>query len=219
MGTLAGSVILSRAQKTLLDETGVQWGPDELIDYLAAGINWIVLVKPDAYVKHEDMALAVGDLQQGPSGCVQVLDVDSNTTGETIRQIERNDLDHSKPNWRASSNRSTVIRHFMIDRRSPQRFYVEPPAAAGASVRVLYSATPPRYTNASTPLPVDDLYENPLHWFVVGMAYLKNSKRGDMNKGNAYMTMAANAIGAKAQVQAVFNPLPSETTPDGQGGR
>lgn len=210
--TIAASVVIRRAQKTLFDETGVMWPEDELLDYLNAGVNAICANKPDAFVKNEIVALAPDSKQTIPAGGIQLLDVIRNAGGRAIRQTDRNHLDHSNPEWHNDVGSS--VKHFMHDKRDPKRFYVWP-RVAGGSVELSYAAHPPRMASLTSPIPVDDLYETPLHHFVCGNAYAKNSKRGDLNKANAYFTMFVNAIGAKRQVQLAFSPL----TPDEAQGR
>lgn len=218
MGTITGNVIITRAQKTLLDETGVSWSTAELLDYLVAGFRAIVATKPDAYIVHDPVfALAAGTLQTLPAGGVQILDVIKNSAGGAVRQIEKDWLDHSNPTWHAATAAPTL--HYISDKRNPKHFHVFPPAVGGATVEAIYSSLPPAYTDPTTAIPLDDFYDGPLHNWIVAYAYAKNSKRGDLNKSNAYFTLFGNAIGMKTTVQMAFAPLTPDEAPRGVEGQ
>lgn len=211
MGTIACEVILDRAAKTLFDETNVRWPAGELLDYLNAGLSWLLIHKPDAYVELGPIELEDGALQSLPERGVLVLNVLENlgvngtSVGRAIRQIERNELDHNNPEWLTATG--SAVLHWTFDKRDPKHFYVFPRPVGTWYVRALWSATPERITDPDSILPVDDLYESPLHNFVVGYALLKNSKSGDPAKAGSYLTMAANTIGVKFQMQAAFSSV------------
>lgn len=210
MGTIACSRILDRAAKTLLDETGVQWAPSELLDHLNSGINWIVTNKPDEGAVNASFQLAANETKQTiPAAGFQFLDVVRNmgangsTIGRAIYACRRTDLDHANADWHTVS--AAAIQHFMHDTRDPRVFYVYPRPTSALYVQLVYAGVPATVGTAATTLPIADIYENPLHLWIVAHAYAKNSKRGDVSKWQAYLTMAANMIGAKTQVQIVMD--------------
>jgi len=207
MGTITIGTIITRASNTLYDETQVQWPEDELLDYAAAGINAIVAAKPDAYIVSESFALANDTKQEIPPAGIQLIDVVRNVGGRQIRHHDRTPFDRFPDNWHDQTG--TEVKHFMHDKRDPRRFYVWPRVASG-SVELVYAAHPPRIDDTADLFPLDDLYETALHNYIVGYAYAKSTKRGDMNRANAYFTMFANSIGIKSQVQMAFAPLPPD---------
>lgn len=212
MGTIACSVILNRAAKTLFDETGVRWAPDELLDYLNAGIAAVIAAKPDAGSVSEPLELVAGSRQEIPPefsqflGLTHNLGADGETPGKAIRQIERNELDHSNPDWHTVSGNAVL--HFAHDKRLPRVFWIYPNATGWVELQGV--KRPEAVAGPDYELPIDDLYESPLHNWVVAYAYAKSSKSGDMNRASAYLTLFANALGMKSQMQFSFAP----TDPD-----
>lgn len=210
MGTIAASAITSRAQKILLDETGVTWSAPELLDYLNAGITAIVSNKPDAYTVTRAHPLAAGSKQTLPVQVDQIVDVICNlgangtTRGRAIRQIERTSLDLERPGWHAAVG--PEVRHWVADLRDPSVFWTYPTPATPWQVEVMVSETPPRLALVTDTLPISDLYESPLTHWVLAHAYAKNTKRGDLAKTQAYLALFASAIGAKSQIQFQFAP-------------
>lgn len=210
MGTIACSVILDRASRKLFDETKVRWMAPELLDDLNGGLSWLVLNKPDAFTVIGNIELAEGALQSVPESGSLLLAVLENTgadglvIGKAIRQIERNELDHNNPDWLTATG--PAVLHYTFDKRAPRIFYIFPRPAGPWNVRAMWAATP-RVDNPDDLLPVDDIFETTLVYFVIGSALLKNSKSGDPAKAGSYLTMAANTIGARFQAQAAFSPV------------
>lgn len=215
--TIAASVIISRVQTTLLDLTGVLWTQAELLDYLNAGINAIVAVKPDVSVATATFAVTNASAKQTiPSDGLELLDVVRNlsTTGTAIRQVERNHLNHISPTWAKTSTTGDIL-HYTHDKRNPTIFYIYPQPASGTNnIELVYAQIPARLTLVSQSIPIADIYESPLHNYVVAYAYAKNAKRGDLTKAQAYFAMFANSIGARTQAQFMFSP----DTPNEKGG-
>lgn len=215
---IAASVVINRAAKTLLDETGVLWTSAELLDYLNAALSAVVAIKPDSYVLTATFTLTNAQAKQTlPAGGLQLVEVTRNMSPVTtvITQTERNHLNHSNESW---PNTAGTPKHFMYDKRNPKVFYIYPQPASGTNtVELVYSAAPTRLTATSDSIPVDDLYENPLFYFVMGMAYAKNAKRGDNTKFNMYLSLFTSSMGIRRNVQDLFGPVTPIENPTGMG--
>lgn len=210
--------VLDRVEKTLLDETNVQWSRAELLDYLNAGIRYICANKPDAFTVNAAMSLTVNETKQTiPAGGYALLDVVRNmgangtTIGKSIRQIERNHLDHTNEDWHTTTT-PAYVQHFSFDKRDPKVFWIYPPRSSTWYVQVVYSGIPAEVDESgNNVIRVDDVYETPLYWYVLALTYMKNSKRGDMNKANGYLQLFGQAVGLKMQMQVAFNPTAPES--------
>lgn len=204
---MLASVVLDRAKKTLLDETGVLWTAAELLDYLNAAITAIVTLKPDAYILTASFTLTNAQAKQTlPTGGLQLIDVTRNLSPAVtaIRQIERNHLNNTVESW--SSTAGTPA-HFICDGRNNNIFYIYPQPASGTNtVELVYSAVPTRLTASSDTLPLEDIYENPLFYFIIALAYAKNAKRGDLDKSNLYLNLFNSILGVRASVEQAFSP-------------
>ena len=213
---ITAQTIIDRAEKTLLDDTNVLWTAAELLDYLNSGISAIVAAKPDTSVTTTNFALTSSTPKQTlPSGAIQLLDVIRNADSPytAIRQIERNHLNHINPDW--ASTTGSAVKHFMYDKRNPKVFWVYPTPTSGFNIEIVYASQPARIAIGDN-IPVDDLYENALYFFVLALAYAKNAKRGDMSKAQGYFGAFANSIGVR-QVQYQFSPVTPNETPSGAG--
>lgn len=207
---ITAQTIIDRAETTLLDTTNVLWSATELLDYLNAGISAIVAAKPDVSVTTGNITLSANTPKQTlPTGGIQLLDIIRNAASPytAIRQIERNHLNHIDVDW--ANTTGSVVKHFSYDKRNPKVFWVYPVPSSGISIEAVYAVMPTRLTLASENIPIDDIYENALYFFILALAYAKNAKRGDLFKAQAYFGAFANSIGVR-QVQYVFSPKAGE---------
>lgn len=222
MGTIAISRITNRAAKTLFDETGVRWAPAELLDYYNAGKNALVGLKPDAFVKTQSFELALAETKQvlpvdgiAFRGLNRNMGAAGTTPGRAIRVIEKNDLDHSRPDWPTQTTADITtsagnVLHYMHDKQNPKVFFIWPRPTVAWFVELVYSAHPADAAADTDILPLDDLYEEPLYLFVVGKALQKHSKSGDMSRANWYGAQFSGFLGLKSQGQFTFAALPPD---------
>ena len=220
MPTTAQSII--KAASTILkDLTCVRWPAAELVVWLNDAQWDLALFKPDACAVTETLALVAGFRQQLPVTVASLIDITNNATGERrpIRQISRSELDDLMPTWR-SATPSLVVKHFMHDLRTPLTFDVDPPAAVGASVDVVFSKYPAdvavpgantTWADVVGNVNVPDIYANALLDYVLYRAFSKDSEL-TVNAARAqthYQAFAA-AIGIKVAANKSVSPKSSE---------
>lgn len=160
---------LTRRIKAALRDVNQDSWPDETIWLaLLEAENVIVNQRLDATSVMHTMDLAPG-IEQTLAGITtppanRLLNVKHNMVGNNpgkgVRRVGEGDLDAIAPNWR-SEQPSQVIREFTFDEREPLIFYVRPPAAAGARLRVSYSAVPQPYgvVGPNTETTISSTYE------------------------------------------------------------
>lgn len=211
------TVILDRAEKTLLDETNVQWSRAELLDYLNAVIRYILLLFPDAYKINTALLLTNNESKQTlPAGATKLLAVYRNmgaagsTVGEVVQKIEMNHLDRTDLNWHTTAGAS--VKHYAHDPNDETTFWVYPKVATSWYLQVLYCAIPDdRDEGANTAILLGDEYETAIYYGILAFAYAKNAKRGDVAKKTDYMTEFFQALGINEQAQARLTPMPVES--------
>ena len=214
MATIQVNNLVSRAATLIQDATNIRWPTSELIDWLNDGQREIVLLKPQASVKNESVALTTGATKQTiPAAGVMLIDVARNmgaagsTPGDAIRVTSREVLDAQKPTWHSDANTDGKIKHYMFDPRDPKTFYVYPKAPATAwYVEVIYSASPTDCSAGGT-IQIDDIYANALLDYVLYRAYSKDAEYAQ----NAQLAVAhyqafSNSIGVKTQNELAQNP-------------
>lgn len=233
MGSIVIGSIIDRARNTLL-ETGpsdVRWNrTGELLNHANAAQRAIVAAKPDAFVKNVAFTLASGAKQSLPVDGVQFFNAEHNlgadglTPGGAILIADRHNLTRAERYW--MSMVGAEVEHFLHDQRDPKTFYVYPRPAGVWQVNLLYSAVPPIIAvgnidaNPAGLIAVDDLYDTPIHDYIVGYALMKNFKAGEQNKATYFLTKFANSLGLRVQTQFSFAPLDaeaSEMAPDAPG--
>lgn len=224
---MQASEVLDRAQRMILDETGVRWPLRELLLWINDAQREIVLLKPGAFSKNIVLALAVGSHQAVPlayTGLLRVVrnitsgvDVVPRVSGRSIRMVSREILDHQTPDWHSGTKKQEV-KHFTYDELDPMSFYVYPPNDGTGKVEAVLPAIPPAIAIAvgadqdllaayAVDLPLNDLYFNPTLDYVLYRAYSKDASfAGNAQRAAAHYAQFANSIGVSIRNAAALNP-------------
>lgn len=218
--SLTAQSIIRRVVETLQDPTSIRWPVSELVRYLNDGQRELILYRPDAASAYATRALSVGTRQTLPDDGSKLLDVVRNSTGSKrpISLVDRVILDAQVPSWHSLTG-TTEILHYMYDPREPREFYVYPPASAGASVELSYTAYPvdvaepadgSTYTAVTGNLGLPDIYGNVIQDYILYRAYMKDSEyAGNAQRAQAHYASFANALGI--EVKATVSVAPSPT--------
>ncbi len=238
MGTLVAGTIVDRARRTLLElnvgassASDVRWDRLlELLPLLNAFQRMLCIHKPSAYTKNLAVVLAAGAKQTLPSDGVGLCNVEHNagaagtTPGRAVLLVDRATLTQLNPNWMTATG--TAVEHFVHDQRDPKVFYVYPRPSGTWYVNLSYFAVPPAISaanidNGSTGLiAVDDLYDTPMHDYIVGYALLKNTRAGDNAKAGFFLSKCEATLGInleRSSGMALLDQPAAAAVPDAPG--
>lgn len=215
--TVAVSDIISRARLQLMDDTGIRWTDLELVAYINDAQREIVLYKPDAVTRNEDLSLAEGTKQALPEASIRLLTVVRNntpTSKRSIRAVSRETLDRFKPYWH-DVDATAEVEHFVFDEMDQQHFYVYPPSDGTGTVEILYTRHPDQVTDFDD-LEVADAYANVVLDYVLYRAFAKDgSVASEAQRSLGHYQAFMNALTGKQQVDTGSSPraLPENPTP------
>jgi hypothetical protein len=237
MGTILASLVLSKAQLLIQDRTGVHWPADEMLGWINSGQRQIVLLRPDACSETVLHQLATGTKQGLPTGGIRLLNVmrnmgtDGDTPGRAITFVKREVLDSQMPNWHFENPNATV-RHFFYDDVEPRTWYCWPPqpSAGRGQVHLVVSKVPTPCTiedvpkedgsgngTETTPISVDDIYENPLIDYCVFRAQSKDAEFASGPLAQLAWNMFLQSLGLRSATDKAFaavNNAPPRVTPN-----
>lgn len=217
---------------TLLNDTlSVRWTATELVAWMNDAALAIVTNTPDATATTMDVTLDVGTRQQlgdlaemATLNPYQLLEVVRNTAVTSslgvVRQVTRTILDSQSPNW-PTATPSISIQHFVYDPRSPDTFYVYPPASAGAKVEILVSLIPdPVATPVGTlwsditgTVDIFDVYLPAMVDYVCYRALMKDAVvEGAVQRAMVFYKAFADAVGIVEGGSRSVAPTPSSVT-------
>lgn len=207
MGTILASTIITDAAATLQDSTHKTWSRADLLAYLNDAQRDTCVVKVDAYVLNQPIALVAGTRQELPAnGTVfqrLACNIAGGVRGRAPRHIPLESLDLQNPNWHADPA-SSIVMEYGYDSRDPKRFYVSPPqpAVSPGSVEVVFAAVPPDLTAETQPIVLDDVYKTALTHYVLYRAYLKEGELSDNAGAVAHRAEFLALLGAKGSGEA-----------------
>lgn len=198
----------------LVDETGDRFPAPELVRYLNDAQLMLAEKRPDAFPKRADVALVVGVRQTLPAEALELIDVLGNTSGAPARQVDRVGLDTVLPAWRQATG-STTVRNWMHDPRDPLTIEVYPPAAAGASLSVVYAVTPTevpvpsgnQYDDVTGNVMVTPQFKNALIDATLYRAFSKDAEHpANATRAQTHLQAFLQAIGEEVQATTVVRP-------------
>lgn len=208
---LVSDAIVTVRERLFDPGRGAGWSDAEIIDYLNRAQQRIVFLKPDAYPRHENVALVLGTLQSIPAGGVALLEIVKNfSSGRIVEQVDYDLLKASNWSWPAGTAAAS-IECYAADPRDPTRFLVSPPAAAGCIVEIVWGATPPALTASTDNTVLLDSYNPTLIDGVLAMAYGKPSVRQDPAKATYHQQLFDSALGVKTKSQFAIAPKVSQS--------
>ncbi|HEU0198092.1 MAG TPA: DUF6682 family protein [Nevskiaceae bacterium] len=168
--------ILTRARKTLFDETSVEYSDDELLAHLNAACATIAQLDPKAYVASSTISMVAGWAQSLPAGASALINISTNVDGSGVIEVDEEDLYAADVDWRLKPQAKDV-RHYFADPRDPTHFNVWPPNDGTGSVNATYQAAPPTAT-VTGDFPLPDSYAEPAYLFIVYHALQREDSRG-----------------------------------------
>lgn len=203
--------IVDRAGLALQDEEHVRWTTLELFEWINEGAAMIVSLKPAAGAKMVVLALDAGAQQRIDDEVVQQFDLvcnvgaDEQTPGRAIRRTERHLLDSANPNWH-SMKPSGTIKHYTWDDRTPNAFFVYPPAVADTRVMASLAVLPDDVTSVDDALVLNVKYSAALLNYVLFRAFSKESEFGNGTLAAAYYEAFKDALGLSHQAEIAASP-------------
>lgn len=215
---IPAKLVVRQATDILQDATSIRWPADELVRWLNAGQREIMLHRPDAFNKTAVIDCVPGTKQSIPSDGAKLIEVQRNggSAPFAVRLCEREILDAQMPGWHTVTPAQRIV-HFMYDPREPRSFWVYPPAAAGATLEINYSASPAEITAPASGanydavtgnLAVNDIYANALLDYILYRAFSKDAEyAGNATRGVAHYSAFANALGI--EIKATMGVAPT----------
>ncbi len=218
-----GKTITDMATLLLSDADNVRWTLTELIGWVNAGVEQIILAKPSASSQSVEVDLVEGTRQTVPTTGtptpLRILDFERNVTttgnvstqGHIITPVGRNILDAEEPNWHDKRiiRFRKEVRHCIFDENNPLQFYCFPGNDGTGKIAALMSVLPAAVTVAGYEADVtglNKLYDQPLVDYVLSRAFLKDDLASNPARSTYHTQLFAAAIGIKIQIEGATSP-------------
>jgi len=211
MAGISASILIQRAGFLLQDDEHVRWTVPELITWINEAAGALVTIRPSAGSKLVVLPLVAGTQQTLDDDVVQLLDIvrnvgaDDVTPGRAIRLAERHLFDSADPDWHTRPGKAT-IKHYLYDDRTPNVFYVYPPALAGTKVQASITAMPEQVLATTDTLQLDAQFESALVNYMVFRAFAKDSEYANGAIATGYYQAFQAALGGKDAGEQSVSP-------------
>lgn len=212
------SAVFSRVVDILQDVGNIRWTEAELLRWLSDGQREIALHHPDASTSNIAIQLTSGATKQSlPATAVRLVSLIRNagaagvTPGRTIRLVDKNLMDNSRPSWHTDTA-GTEVQNYMYDARDPRTFYVYPAPATAFYVEAVLAVPPTNITSTSDNLSVDDLYSNALVDYTVYRCLAKDAEfTGNKERAMLHFQAFASSIGIRVSTDTTNSPNTNST--------
>lgn len=213
--------VITRVATLLQDIEATRWPTDELVSFLNDGQREVVMYRPDACTKTEQVTCIAGARQALPAGGTKLLSVrrTGGATQRALRMVSQGVLDAQQPSWYDLDETEDLL-NYMYDPREPTVYLVYPPAAATAKLQITYAAYPedvppaglgvPASGVTTTPMDLPDLFANALVDYVMYRALSKDAEyAGSAERAALYYAAFNNAMGSESAATVGAAPVPA----------
>jgi len=181
--------VITRVKLILHDGALVRWGIDELVLWANDAQREIVVHRPEAYIKTEEVTLQTGPIQYVPTGGTRLIDVIYNTAGTAVSLVEKGFLTTVDASWAVATAVAEGIIHYMYDQTDPRKYFVYPNATDSTAVWISYTAIP-AIIAVDDAIVLDESYVSCMVDYVLFRAFSKDAE----SAGNA--TRSVNHLNA-----------------------
>ncbi|MEQ9721287.1 DUF6682 family protein [Yersinia alsatica] len=172
--------VIGRVNTQLKDTAWLRWPLAELNDYYNDALRAVILARPDAGATTEIISTKSGTQQQLPDGAVRLIEIIRVENGRALRSIPREVLDNQYPDWHQISG---SVECYCYNELTPKVYYLFPGPIAPLNIEMVTARIPQAVTintlsSAVTPVPMDELYVNPLVDWMLFRAFSKDGEAG-----------------------------------------
>ena len=130
--TILASAVISDARATLIDDNAATYSAAQMLGFVSDAQGLVCTYKPDAYTKHEFVAMAEGTDQELPADGTQFMSATMNEVSKrSATQVDQAMLDTENRFWRRATG-ETDVQHWCASAKDPRRFDVIRPTTAPA---------------------------------------------------------------------------------------
>lgn len=213
--------VLTRASRTLTDVDQVRWTHAVKLTYFNDGLLEIAVQKPSAFARTIEIQLVAGTLQTVPDQYSSLIRVTRNIKGaagasqrvggRSVTPARRDIINDQYPDWHDPDNVpfSRNVQHVMADEFEPRQFYVFPGNNGSGLIEAIVGLMPARIASpitAGTTAPLDLIYFNALHDYVVYRCYAEDMiLNGAGQRAQAHYGLFQSALGIRQDIEGVAN--------------
>ncbi|CAM3629309.1 MULTISPECIES: DUF6682 family protein [Yersinia] len=195
--------IIGRVNTQLKDTAWLRWPLAELCDYYNDAIRAVILARPDAGATTEILTSVIGTRQQLPDGAIRLIEMVRLQDGRALRPVPRDVLDSQYPDWHQMIG---PVERYTYNELTPKTYYLFPGAEQVLLIEAVVARIPPTVMISTlkdrTPVPIDELYVNPLVDWILFRAFSKDGDAGaNLNLAMQHYQAFGEQLGVKQNAE------------------
>lgn len=218
------SEIMQRAGILLTDEDAIRWPLPERAMWINEAVSAIVTAKPSAATETRVVNLAVGTKQEvptdGPRKPVMLMRAIRNILpdgkpGRAISPIDIVAMNAIEPDWHSERRTRQQADHYIYDEQNPEEYFVYPANNGTGKLELLLACIPEPIKASGNENEIESYdqdigliqgYDVAVLDYLIYRAQSKDATGGSADLAMAHYNLFAQAVGLKAQVEAVNSP-------------
>ncbi|ARZ00537.1 hypothetical protein AXW37_06420 [Yersinia ruckeri] len=197
--------IIGRVNTQLKDTAWLRWPLAELCADYNDAVRAVILARPDAGATTEILTSVIGTRQQLPEGAIRLIEMVKLQDGRALRPVPRDVLDCQYPDWHQMTG---PVECYIYNESVPKTYYLFPGPDRAQHIEAVVARIPPpvmiTHLKDRTPVPIDELYVNPLVDWILFRAFSKDGDAGaNLNLAMQHYQAFSEQLGVKQNAENV----------------
>lgn len=195
------------------DSSAYRYSDADLLRFVNDGIRRTAVARPDLFAEFGTVTCVADEvIQTAPTDSIRVMEVFRIVGGNAVYESNRETMDQNAPSWPADPSGPAVT--WMRHPRSPNRFFIYPPAPTGQQLQLEYAALPPTYVLGDT-IELNDTYRSALVDCTVFLSQSIDDEHVNSGRAKMFFDSWQQALGLGAQ-QRVVTDTETSGLPDNE---
>ncbi len=213
---MIASEVLMLSDFILNDSDYVTYTKEDRVRALNSACMAIIIPRPDACVGIDPVELRKGPHQKLPEGSLRLLEPCYLLDEEGNRQwpvelIVRSEQDRLDPDWIHQAQTTEII-EIMYDERTPQHYWVNPPAEEGTRLELATSVRPDPMTAMDSEFPMSDKYATVAMEWVLYLLFSRDSEHStNQARAASHRSNFYTLLGMKGEAEQLVSPVGQST--------
>lgn len=197
------SDIITQARELVQDSrTPYRYSDAVMLNFVDHTIKRMAVLRPDLFSVVGNMDTTAGSaLQSCPSDALRLVEIFSVVGGGAVTEVNREIMDQMNPSW-VSATAGTPV-NFMRHVRSPNKYFLSPPPAAGVVLVGEYVQVPPKYAIDAAITALPDAYLPVATDGVVSLAESLDNEHVDSGRAKMFQDSFTQSLVAGLQARTI----------------
>lgn len=195
--------VITDVRFLLQDETeAYRFSDATLLGLANQTLGRICVLRPDLFITNGTVTCTQGEVRQSaPSDSMRLVEVCYIVSGNVVKEVSRETMDQNEPGWVAATEAAAT--NWMRNVRSPNSFFIYPPAPAAQVLDVEYVQSPATYLGTATVALLPDSYFSTVVDGTVFLAESIDNEHVTTGRAELFLKSFASSLSVSLEGRAI----------------